>query len=365
MLFHKRKPDLRARFAQMERYGISQTTLDRLADYVRDAQDDELIKINPNYLAAALDIDVHQTLALMAYAVQEGLFDLNWDVHCPHCQNRARTFFTLEQGQTQEYCPQCQVNFVTHLDHEIHVTFTVNASIRKVADQEPAFKPGFLPTYGLELLNVQPFRDLFDDQVLPPGESLQVTRIVLLFTDLRGSTAMYAREGDPRAFGWVREHFDVLFDAAIRNQGVTIKTIGDAVMCTFLSPADAVQASVDMHDGIQALNTRLELSDQAALSIRLGIHIGPCITVTLNDTLDYFGATVNIASRVSHLSRGDDVILTPQVMQDGEVRAMLPKIGRLEDFECNLHGYEQRFQLCRLIFHQVRLEPVINILNPS
>jgi class 3 adenylate cyclase len=349
----------------MARYGISQSTLDALADYVRDAQEDELIKINPHYLAAALDIDSHQLLEIMAYAVQDGLFDLNWDVHCPHCQNRARTFFTLKHGQGQDYCPQCQVSFVTHLDHEIHVTFTVNPSIRKISEREPAIKPGFPPTYGLELLNVQPFRDLFADQVLPPGESLQVTRIVLLFTDLRGSTAMYAHEGDPKAFGWVREHFDVLFDAAIRNQGVTIKTIGDAVMCTFLSPMDALQASVDMHDGMLALNTRLELSGPAALSIRLGIHVGPCITVTLNDTLDYFGATVNIASRISHLSQGDDVILTPQMLQNDEIQAILPRIGTLKDFECNLHGYEQRFQLGRLIFHQVRLDPVPSIQNLS
>jgi hypothetical protein len=148
-------------------------------------------------------MDVHQMLALMAYDVQEGLFDLNWDVHCPHCQNRARTFVSLEQGQGQEFCPQCQVSFDTHLDHEIHVTFAINPSVRRAPNGVPATRPGFPPTYGLELLNIQPFRDLFSNQVLPEGESLRVSRIVIWFTDLRGSTAMYAREGDPKAFAWV------------------------------------------------------------------------------------------------------------------------------------------------------------------
>jgi class 3 adenylate cyclase len=245
----------------------------------------------------------------------------------------------------------------------VHVTFTINPSIRQVQKKTSFYNPDYPPTYGLELLNVQSFRDLFANQVLPSGENLKVTRVVFLFTDLRGSTAMYAREGDPRAFGWVREHFDVLFDAADRNRGVTIKTIGDAVMCSFLSPIDALQAAVDMHDGILALNTRLGLNKQATLSIRLGIHAGPCITVTLNDTLDYFGATVNIASRVSHLSRGDDVILTPEIVQDTKVMPLLPKIGALRDFESNVHGYEQRFHLWRLVFHQVRLEPIQDITN--
>jgi class 3 adenylate cyclase len=86
--------------------------------------------------------------------------------------------------------------------------------------------------------------------------------------------------------------------------------------------------------------------------------------VTLNDTLDYFGATVNISSRISHLSRGDDVIPSPQMLQDQAVQVIVPKIGTLEDFESNLHGYKERFELGRLVFHRVRLDPVPLIANP-
>src|SRR3546814_2334232 len=43
-----------------------------------------------------------------------------------------------------------------------------------------------------------------------------------------------------------------------------------------------------------------------AIVIKLGLHRGPCIAVTLNDRLDYFGSTVNLAARLQGQSRGGD-----------------------------------------------------------
>ncbi|MCP4542813.1 MAG: adenylate/guanylate cyclase domain-containing protein [Chloroflexi bacterium] len=341
---------------RMTSHGVPRQIMEKLGLYLQEASDRELYKINPRYLADKLSVDTHTTLGVLAYAVQVGLFDLNWDIHCPHCGGRARTFFSLRNSRSEEFCPLCQVDFDTHLDHEVHVTFTLNETMRSLSVQEPLSTQESLPhklyppTFGLELLNVQPFRDLFSDQMLPPGESLKVKRVAFLFTDLRGSTAMYAREGDPRAYGWVREHFEVLFQAANRNHGVTVKTIGDAVMASFVSPADALQTSIDVHRGMKTLNRQLELTGDAALSIRLGTHVGPCLSVTLNDRLDYFGATVNIASRVSHLSQGNDVILTEEMLADQETHAEAIQNGHFENLEAELQGYDQHFCLQRLIF---------------
>ena len=178
--------------------------------------------------------------------------------------------------------------------------------------------------------------DVFADQTLPPGESLKVTRVAFLFTDLLGSTAMYVREGDPKAYGWVREHFDVLFQAADRNHGVTVKTIGDAVMASFVTPADAFRVTVDVHHGIAELNERL------------GAHVRPCISVTLNGRLDYFGSTVNIAARISHLSSGDDVVLSAEVLADEDAGTEVARHGQAAPFETTLRGYNQHFRLYRL-----------------
>jgi class 3 adenylate cyclase len=334
-----------------DRHGVPDDILNKLDRYVRTADDRELYQVNPRYIAAKLGVDTHTALSILACAVQEGLFDLNWEVHCPHCKGKLRTFPILQQGQGEEFCAKCQVNFATHLDHEIRVTFNLSESVRKLSTQESLTADPHPPTFGLELLNVQPFRDLFADQVLPPGESLQIKRIAFLFTDLRGSTAMYARQGDPKAYSRVRDHFQVLFEAATRNQGITVKTIGDAVMASFVSPVDALRAAIEAQQDMQTLNHQLELSDQDALHIRSGTHVGPCISVTLNEKLDYFGATVNIASRISRLSHGGDVVLTPAMLEDETVQRQAAQQGELESFSTALHGYEQSFELKRLVLY--------------
>ncbi len=346
----EKQANIQTALKRMASHGVPRQIVDKLGLYLKKASDHELYKVNPRYLAARLDVDTHTVLGILAHAVQEGLFDLNWDVHCPHCGGQARTFFSLRNGHGKEFCPSCKVDFDAHLDHEVHVTFTISETMRPLPTQEPPPYELYPPTFGLELLNVQPFRDLFADQTLPPGESLKVKRVVFLFTDLRGSTAMYAREGDPRAYGWVREHFEILFQAANRNHGVTVKTIGDAVMASFVTPADALRTCIDVHRGMNTLNRELKLTGDAALSIRLGTHVGPCLSVTLNERLDYFGATVNIASRVSHLSQGNDVVLTEEMLADQETHAEAIQHGNFEPFEAELHGYNQHFYLNRLVF---------------
>ncbi len=344
------KADVSAILERMARAGIAREILDKLDCYLRESQEDELYQVNPRHIAARLGLDIYVVLGVLAHAVQEGLFDLNWDVHCPQCTGHVRAFSSLRDGRSQEYCAQCQVDFAPHLDHDIRVTFTINETARKLTKLESLPDKLYLPTLGLELLNVQSFRDLFADHVLPSGESLQVKRVAFLFTDLLDSTAMYVRQGDPKAFGQVREHFEVLFRAAERNRGITVKTIGDAVMASFVSPLDALRATVEVHRDMQALNRQLALSEDDVLAVRQGIHVGPCISVTLNNQLDYFGATVNIAARVSHFSKGDDVVLTKEVMDDQETRIEAEQYGQLEGFETELRGYEQSFQLQRLVF---------------
>ena len=55
--------------------------------------------------------------------------------------------------------------------------------------------------------SLQAFRDLFSDQVLRPGDEVAVRRLALLFTDLKGSTALYEAIGDASAYSLVRERF--------------------------------------------------------------------------------------------------------------------------------------------------------------
>jgi class 3 adenylate cyclase len=164
---------------------------------------------------------------------------------------------------------------------------------------------------GAEVLSNQTFVDLFASETIVAGEGLAVKRLALLFTDLKASTALYERIGDLKAFDLVRLHFGYLRDSIAGNSGALVKTIGDAVMASFVDPLDALRAALDMQSRIARLNAegRGEL-----IGLKIGLHAGACLAVTLNDRLDYFGQTVNIAARVQALAGADEVVVTDDVL---------------------------------------------------
>lgn len=166
---------------------------------------------------------------------------------------------------------------------------------------------------------LQAFRDLFSEQVLRPGDEVAVARIALLFTDLKRSTDLYGRIGDAAAYQLVRDHFAWLAAIVRRHDGALVKTIGDAIMAAFAQPADALAAALDIQRGLAAFNARGE----RALAIKLGLHEGPCIAVTLNGRLDYFGTTVNMAARLQGQSEGGDIVLSEALAEDATVAALL------------------------------------------
>ena len=198
-----------------------------------------------------------------------------------------------------------------------------------------------------EVTALQVFRDLFASEALRPGEQISVGTLTVLFTDLRDSTRMYREIGDATAFGRVMNHFDVLKQVIADENGALVKTIGDAVMAVFRSPAGAVRAMLHAQ---QRLGSPPE--GMSPLTLKAGVHTGPCIAVTLNDRLDYFGSTVNLAARLEGQSTGDDVVISTAVYSDPEVRELLsdPNEGlSATRFEMPLKGFDrEQFELWRI-----------------
>jgi class 3 adenylate cyclase len=165
------------------------------------------------------------------------------------------------------------------------------------------------------LLTNQTFRDLYRTDTLDVHQGLKITSLTFLFTDLKGSTALYESVGDIVAYDLVREHFRVLQEIVASEAGAVVKTIGDAVMATFPTPDRALAAALRMRDSVHNLKNDL--------LIKIGIHEGPCLAVTVNDRLDYFGQTVNIAARVQSLADSRAIIATKSVVENPQVSKML------------------------------------------
>ncbi|HTY70066.1 MAG TPA: adenylate/guanylate cyclase domain-containing protein [Alphaproteobacteria bacterium] len=170
--------------------------------------------------------------------------------------------------------------------------------------------------------SMQIFRDLFSTEVLRPGDEAGIGQVTLMFTDLKGSTAMYGRLGDAGAYRLVREHFAFMAAQIREHDGAIVKTIGDAVMAAFSDPAQALAAALAVQQNVMAFN-REHGQGREALIIKLGLHTGPCIAVTLNGRLDYFGSTVNLAARLQAQSRGSDIVLSQALAADPAVAARL------------------------------------------
>jgi class 3 adenylate cyclase len=182
------------------------------------------------------------------------------------------------------------------------------------------------------LLNNQSFRDLFRIQNLIPNLKLNIRSLTILFTDLRGSTELYDKTGDAFAYNLVQEHFKILTDSIRKNSGAIVKTMGDAVMATFSRPQDAVHAAVDMINGMQSLNEKLR-AEQHELGLKIGLHEGPALAINADDRVDYFGQTVNIASRVQGLAKAGEIWITEPVFR---------AIGVYDTF--NTSGYREQRQ---------------------
>lgn len=193
------------------------------------------------------------------------------------------------------------------------------------------------------LLSNQTFRDLYRDGTFDPEQRFKITSLTILFTDLRGSTALYDRVGDLAAFDLVRSHFGELIAAVAAEGGAVVKTIGDAVMATFPTADRALRAAMRMRDAMRTINAKRGSED---LALNIGLHEGPCLAVMLDDRQDYFGQTVNIAARVQDLADPTAVLATKPVVDSAEVERLLGESGyRTTSRLLNLRGVGEAFQI--------------------
>ena len=310
------------------------STLESLSAWTQGRPASGLFRVNPLELARELRLDGNLTVDAFLAGVLEGWFDLSWDFHCPSCQGLPHTHSHLRVAKSNGSCPACQIDFRNQLDTNVEVTFTATPKLasfspgeqeRLIEDFHRALGPGPKEKIkgtlsGLDLLHRPLFHEHFSDEVLSAEESLEIRHVVLLFSDIKGSTRLYEQLGDAKAYNLVRAHFKVLFEAVEAHGGIVVKTIGDAVMASFRQASDALGAALEVHHSIDSL--KVPGTDEAVV-VKMGVHAGPAIAVTLNDRFDYFGQTVNRAARIQGLAMDQEIYFSETVFQDAACRRSL------------------------------------------
>ena len=197
---------------------------------------------------------------------------------------------------------------------------------------------------GERVIAMPAFRRLCPEQLLRPGDDVEIGRVAIMFTDLQGSTKLYDDLGDATAYRLVRDHFAFLSERVQRHNGFVVKTVGDAVMAAFGDPADAVRAVLSIQDEVANFNRGRR---DAGIVLKLGLHQGACIAVTVGGMLDYFGSAVNTAARLEHQCRGGEVIISQAVIADAEAREVLAGRALTQD-SATLRGLSEPVRFVRV-----------------
>ncbi len=322
----------------------------KLIDWFERAGDAELWRINTAAVAGAIGADRTRLLTTFIRLVKDGVLDLNWDFHCTECNAVAGTHRHLNEATASGHCPLCKVDFRNTLDKNVEVTFTPSARLwsvdkRFVAEQtrktvelhgKKAIRLPASFVSGMDCLHIPLFREIFETETLSLRESLQVGQVCIMFTDIKGSTALYEKRGDSAAYGLIRDHFDILFRMVEQNDGVIVKTIGDSVMASFKRPEDGVAAAIAIQKAFTAFNRQEGLRDE--ILVKIGLHAGSTIMVNLNNRLDYFGQVVNIAARIQGTAEGGDIVISSEIRKDpasiqrmkGSVRGLARRVESLK-----------------------------------
>jgi class 3 adenylate cyclase len=197
---------------------------------------------------------------------------------------------------------------------------------------------------GERVIAMPVFRELCPEQILRAGDEIEISRVTLLFSDLKGSTGLYERIGDSAAYALVRQHFALLAEIIREHHGVLIKTMGDAVMAAFYEPADAARAVLTIKERMAHHNAD---HPAQAITLKLGLHAGRCIAVTAGGVLDYFGGAVNLTARLEAHSEGDDVVVSAVLAADPAVAAIFDGLPR-EAGSAQLRGFVEPVPFVRL-----------------
>ena len=121
--------------------------------------------------------------------------------------------------------------------------------------------------------------------------------------------------------------------------------MGDAVMAAFVDARQCARAATDALARFEAF--RVEQTHGALVGLKLGLFAGACYVVTANGALDYFGQTVNVASRVQHLAGSGELVLPVGHLRAPSTPRSRRRSSCVERFEARVKGVESPIALVR------------------
>lgn len=186
-------------------------------------------------------------------------------------------------------------------------------------------------------------------------------QLVLVFSDIVGSTPYFARFGDAAGRQLQQLHFDLLMQGITPHGGRVVDTAGDGAFIVFDNASAAVQGVVAVQRAVSLAN--LARSRPHQLQLRMGLHWGPVLT----DGTAVSGDSVNLCARVASSSEVGEMRLTRELFHElgSAARVLCQPVGIVE-----LKGVSRAVEVLRLEWRdrsqfptQLRLEPSGELIN--
>lgn len=193
-----------------------------------------------------------------------------------------------QQNAPEEVSEKTMVMGSNAASHEIEKTLaTGSRPAASAADEKTvaSFAPG-----GEEVDELE--RILAERARLDSAIQNQFTRqVTIMFTDLKGSTAIAETEGDIVSRMLIKQETEIIKPAIASNNGVFVKSIGDGTLSYFENALDALRAAAHIQKGMDELNMSKKF--KFPVLMRIGMHTGSCVV----EKNDVYGDVVNTASR--------------------------------------------------------------------
>jgi adenylate cyclase len=128
----------------------------------------------------------------------------------------------------------------------------------------------------------------------------------MCFLDITGYTRLTQERGDEAAAELAGELSKLVQRSSVQHAGRPVKWLGDGVMFYFADPGPGVVSALEMVEGV---------ADAGLPPAHVGLHAGPVIF----QQGDYFGQTVNLASRIADYARPGEVLVSQEVVEASRV----------------------------------------------
>ncbi len=154
---------LEDRLRKMREQKVSEDIVARLRPWITNAPDHELARARPFALADAWKLSRDEVLRAFLVGTKYGLFEMQWDIICPHCRKAEDRVASISKLPKAGHCKVCNLDYSIEFDHTVEARFTVHEAVRPVVDA--TFCMG----------GPANLRHILAQALLEPGETREIT----------------------------------------------------------------------------------------------------------------------------------------------------------------------------------------------